>query len=506
MDGRIEKLAGVMFTEKGVKLGGLPSIGSNVRATEERRLWVDWARGVVVLCVKMPPTDEEGERWATRYFPVAGGDILHMDPGNRSAPLDDAALAGTVRELLTPTSRAFVDEIVPGWAEREVRDPTQPLLRPFMTAEELGRRLPADSLRILAREGYVAYGEKAGPAGPWKTYDGRPMPTWGELHRTDGGEPNAAGLLTVTRWEAAGLGILEAALGLRLLEGVGFRPADAQVPAELVHYTRAAGDAGPGYTCERVDRLTQAARARVRRCIDGLLWLPFPAVQPDPAKPMDETWAVAPLEQAGQLLPDLGIITPPDAEEDARPVTVMAVADALEHAGYWAEPETVARWSLKQREEAYRFGVNEASGDATPIPEHVKGLRAVKPSPGSRAPDRREEPAAGGASINPQQPAAERRSERVGADTLNPTELVQVAATFGPLGTPAVTVRVSDLTPEQRAQLVRQPDGGLLYTPPAASEAGQQPAQTDAAVGTAQPAPSTTAPARAPRNPRSSGK
>lgn len=51
-------------------------------------------------------------------------------------------------------------------------------------------------MKSLGQIGYEAYGEKAGAHGPWKTFDGRPMPKWEELS----GE---AGELTKTRWEEA---------------------------------------------------------------------------------------------------------------------------------------------------------------------------------------------------------------------------------------------------------------------------------------------------------------
>ncbi len=43
-------------------------------------------------------------------------------------------------------------------------------------------------VKALAEQGYNAYGEEAG----WKTFDGRPMPTWSQV-----GEPVQA------RWIAA---------------------------------------------------------------------------------------------------------------------------------------------------------------------------------------------------------------------------------------------------------------------------------------------------------------
>ena len=51
-------------------------------------------------------------------------------------------------------------------------------------------------MKSLGEIGYNAYGEKAGAHGPWKTFDGRPMPKWEELS----GE---AGELTKARWEEA---------------------------------------------------------------------------------------------------------------------------------------------------------------------------------------------------------------------------------------------------------------------------------------------------------------
>ena len=56
--------------------------------------------------------------------------------------------------------------------------------------------------RVLGQCGYEAYGETAG----WKTFDGRPMPTWEELGLTDTGQE------TRRRWEVAARAIDEAGL------------------------------------------------------------------------------------------------------------------------------------------------------------------------------------------------------------------------------------------------------------------------------------------------------
>jgi hypothetical protein len=49
--------------------------------------------------------------------------------------------------------------------------------------------------------GYEAYGEAAG----WRTFDGRPMPTWSEL------AIHPAGLETQRRWEVASARVIEEA-------------------------------------------------------------------------------------------------------------------------------------------------------------------------------------------------------------------------------------------------------------------------------------------------------
>lgn len=56
-------------------------------------------------------------------------------------------------------------------------------------------------MKTLGEVGYEAYGEHAGPGGPYTTFDGRPMPKWGDLSSTDGGR------LTQARWESAGQAI-----------------------------------------------------------------------------------------------------------------------------------------------------------------------------------------------------------------------------------------------------------------------------------------------------------
>lgn len=56
-------------------------------------------------------------------------------------------------------------------------------------------------MKTLGEVGYEAYGEHAGPGGPYTTFDGRPMPKWEELGSSE------AGLLTRARWESAGQAI-----------------------------------------------------------------------------------------------------------------------------------------------------------------------------------------------------------------------------------------------------------------------------------------------------------
>jgi hypothetical protein len=53
----------------------------------------------------------------------------------------------------------------------------------------------------LGQIGFEAYGDKAGAHGPWKTFDGRPMPKWGELS-------GDAGVLTQERWDEAARAIV----------------------------------------------------------------------------------------------------------------------------------------------------------------------------------------------------------------------------------------------------------------------------------------------------------
>lgn len=62
----------------------------------------------------------------------------------------------------------------------------------------------AESLR-LGRVGFDAYGEHPGPAGKWKTFDGRDIPRWTSLlaGKNDDGTPNRGGALTCERWGVA---------------------------------------------------------------------------------------------------------------------------------------------------------------------------------------------------------------------------------------------------------------------------------------------------------------
>jgi len=55
-------------------------------------------------------------------------------------------------------------------------------------------------VRSLGQVGYEAYGATA----EWKTFDGRPMPTWDDLGKTDTGRE------TQRRWDVAALAIREA--------------------------------------------------------------------------------------------------------------------------------------------------------------------------------------------------------------------------------------------------------------------------------------------------------
>ena len=56
-------------------------------------------------------------------------------------------------------------------------------------------------IKTLGEIGYEAYGEHAGPGGPYTTFDGRPMPKWSEFSNSE------AGRLTQARWETAGQAI-----------------------------------------------------------------------------------------------------------------------------------------------------------------------------------------------------------------------------------------------------------------------------------------------------------
>ena len=59
-------------------------------------------------------------------------------------------------------------------------------------------------IKSIGEIGYEAYGEHAGPGGPYTTFDGRPMPKWDELSATE------AGKLTQARWESAAQAIATA--------------------------------------------------------------------------------------------------------------------------------------------------------------------------------------------------------------------------------------------------------------------------------------------------------
>lgn len=57
-------------------------------------------------------------------------------------------------------------------------------------------------IKSVGEVGYEAYGNHAGPGGPFTTFDGRPMPQWDELSKTEQGR------LTQARWETAAQAIL----------------------------------------------------------------------------------------------------------------------------------------------------------------------------------------------------------------------------------------------------------------------------------------------------------
>lgn len=59
-------------------------------------------------------------------------------------------------------------------------------------------------IKSMGEVGYEAYGEHAGPGGPYTTFDGRPMPKWDELGASEGGR------LTQARWESAAQAIIAA--------------------------------------------------------------------------------------------------------------------------------------------------------------------------------------------------------------------------------------------------------------------------------------------------------
>lgn len=66
-----------------------------------------------------------------------------------------------------------------------------------MTTQTSNTSTPAiPPIASLGEVGYSAYGDTPGPNGPWSTYDGRTMPSWGELEGGIGG-------LTRERWHKA---------------------------------------------------------------------------------------------------------------------------------------------------------------------------------------------------------------------------------------------------------------------------------------------------------------
>jgi hypothetical protein len=70
----------------------------------------------------------------------------------------------------------------------------------------------------LGEIGFNAYGDTPGAEGPWKTFDGRPMPKWAELS-------GDTGALTKERWEAAAKAIINAHENRKRVEaGQAIRP------------------------------------------------------------------------------------------------------------------------------------------------------------------------------------------------------------------------------------------------------------------------------------------
>lgn len=74
--------------------------------------------------------------------------------------------------------------------------------------------------RSLGQVGYDAYGKTA----DWKTFDGRPMPTWEQLGATE------AGRETRRRWEVAANAVLLTAQALLVAHDVGPGEIDEEVP------------------------------------------------------------------------------------------------------------------------------------------------------------------------------------------------------------------------------------------------------------------------------------
>lgn len=59
----------------------------------------------------------------------------------------------------------------------------------------------SNDTKTFGEVAFNAYGDMAGIAGPWKTFDGRDMPKWDDL-------AGPAGELTKARWEEAAKAVL----------------------------------------------------------------------------------------------------------------------------------------------------------------------------------------------------------------------------------------------------------------------------------------------------------
>lgn len=72
---------------------------------------------------------------------------------------------------------------------------------------------PLEEMITLGQIGYEAYGQTAG----WKTFDGRAMPTWDELGKTDSGKE------TQRRWEVAATEITFHVIDRSMIEALNFK-------------------------------------------------------------------------------------------------------------------------------------------------------------------------------------------------------------------------------------------------------------------------------------------